>query len=59
MRIITSTDYKYIGKEVPNSTQVGDIIKLGDFDFQIVSIRKLENGLVSLSNINYQLLCEE
>lgn len=59
MRIITSTDYKYIGKELPNSTGQGDVVMLDDFEFHIILKKNLQNGLVLLANTNYQLQCEE
>ena len=59
MQVIASTDNKYTGKEVPSGLQPGDTIQLGDFDFEITFVRKLENGNIAVGNTNYQLECKE
>lgn len=59
MHIIASTDNKYLGKEIPDSTAVGDIIEFGDFIFEVQKINKLFSGNTLFSNTNYQLQCEE
>ena len=58
MRIIASTDNKYLGKEIPAANK-GDIIQLGDFLFEVQKVTVLEDGLISFINSNYQLQCEE
>ena len=59
MHIIASTDNKYLGKEFPADTKVGDSITFGDFIFEVQKINILEDGNLVFSNSNYQLQCEE
>lgn len=58
MQIISSTDNKYIGKEILN-LEMGIIIHLDDFEFYVQRMQVLENGNICLSNANYQLQCKE
>lgn len=59
MRIVMSTDNKYIGHEVSSDFNPGDLITLGDFIIPVQYIRRLDNGHVSIVSTNYQLECEE
>lgn len=59
MNIIKSTDGKYLGTEIPNTTAIGSSIALGDFEFRVEFVHNLENGNKALGNANYQLECEE
>ena len=53
MRVISSTDNKYLGYEV-QEIKVGDIIELEDYTFEVQFIRRLENGSLLVGNPNYQ-----
>lgn len=59
MVVISSTDGKYIGQEVPDNTKRGDTILLDDFEFSVQFVFKLENGNIRLVSPNYQLEIEE
>lgn len=59
MRIVKSTDNKYIGHEVSTDVNIGDLITLGDFKIPVQFIRRLDNGHISIVSPNYQLECEE
>jgi len=59
MKIISSTDNKFIGKDIDINIKTGSTVNLDDYVFVIQNISILENGLVALSNYNYQLICEE
>ncbi len=59
MFIISSTDYKYLGKEIQKSIKIGDIIQFDDFELDVQFIKNLENGNVAIGNFNYQLECKE
>lgn len=59
MFVISSTDGKYIGMEVPKGTKVGDTVLLDDFEFSVQNVFALENGHVLLASPNYQLELEE
>ena len=59
MVIVRSTDNKYLGTEVPGSVQKGDLISLGDFVFEVDFVRTLENGNITIGNVNYQLEIKE
>lgn len=58
MKILRSTDNKYIGTELPVLSK-GDVISLGDFEFVVEHVKALSNGNISAGNFNYQLECEE
>ena len=58
MKIISSTDNKYIGMDIPEVNK-GDNLTLIDFTFNVEFKRTLENGNISLGNQNFQLQCEE
>ncbi len=58
MVIIRTTDSRHIGETIP-VVNTGDIVPLGDFIFEVQSMRLLENGHWLLSNPNYQIECEE
>ena len=58
MKIISSTDNKYIGMDIPEVSK-GDTITLLDFQFYVEFKRTLENGNITLGNQNFQLQCEE
>lgn len=59
MKIISTTDGKYMGHEIPSNIQPGDTIALGDYEFQVQYVHHLENGNYAVGNANYQLQCEE
>lgn len=59
MKVISSTDNKYLGNEISDNVSLGEVISLGDFSFEVQRIQKLENGDVILSNPNYQLIIEQ
>ena len=56
MKIVATTDYKYIGEDVVLT--LGSTIKLDDFDFYIQYIRTAANGNIYAGNFNYQIECE-
>lgn len=58
MRIVRTTDGRHLGAEIP-VVNTGDTVNLGDFAFEVQSVKVLENGNTLLSNPNYQLECEE
>lgn len=58
MRIVTTTDGRHLGTEVP-VVNIGDSIDLDGFSFEVQEIKTLENGNTRLSNFNYQLECED
>ena len=53
MKVISSTDNKYLGMEVPN-IQIGDIVELEGYQFEVQFIHELSNGNVCFGNTNYQ-----
>ena len=59
MQVTASTDNKYTGKEVQPDLLLGQMIALGDFQFEIQYIRRLENGNIAVGNTNYQIECKE
>lgn len=59
MIIIKTTDGKYLGREIPTIPTPGDVIALGDFEFQVQFVKELENKHVAFGNTNYQIECEE
>lgn len=59
MKIVTSTDGKYVGTEVPSSVQVGEVVALGDFILEVQFVKVLEDGRVCVGNPNYQIVLEE
>lgn len=58
MRIISSTDNRYLGQVIPD-VNTGDTVDLGGFNFYVEVKRTLETGQILLSNVNYQLICED
>lgn len=58
MRIATSTDNKYLGKEI-DPPVIGAIINLDGFQFEVQFIHPLENGNVCVGNTNYQFEIKE
>lgn len=59
MRVMITTDNKYLGMEIPNEITPGDSISLGDFSLEVQFVHRLENGNLCVGNSNYQLECEE
>jgi hypothetical protein len=53
MKVISSTDNKYLGMQVPEIS-VGDTVALKDYTFEVQFIRMLENGNLLVGNPNYQ-----
>lgn len=53
MKVISSTDNKYLGMEVPE-INIGDTVALEDYTFEVQFIRRLENGSLLVGNPNYQ-----
>ena len=53
MRVISSTDNKYLGMEVPE-VKVGDTIDLNGYQFEVQFIHQLSNGNTCFGNNNYQ-----
>jgi DNA-dependent RNA polymerase auxiliary subunit epsilon len=53
MRVISSTDNKYLGMEVPQ-IKVGDIVQLNGYEFEVTFVHQLSNGHVCFGNTNYQ-----
>lgn len=59
MIVVSTTDHKYIGTEILGDFQVGDLITLGDFSFEITFSRTLENGHLTIGSPNYQIELED
>jgi len=59
MKIVSSTDNKYIGTDIPADTQRGDTVSLPDFECFIEFKRMLDNGYIFFGNTNFQFQCEE
>ena len=53
MRVITTTDNKYLGMQVPTPT-IGDTFTLDGCQFNIEFIHALANGDLCVGNNNYQ-----
>jgi DNA-dependent RNA polymerase auxiliary subunit epsilon len=53
MKVISSTDNKYLGMEVPE-IKIGDIVELDGYQFEVQFIHQLSNGHVCFGNPNYQ-----
>lgn len=58
MKVIKTTDGKYLGHNLPDELKVGDIVDFQDFSFQIMFVRRLDNHQLTLGSPNYQLVCE-
>lgn len=59
MKVISSTDNKYLGTEIPETVSLGEVISLGDYGFEISKIVHQESGQMILENPNYQLVLEQ
>ena len=59
MRIVKTTDGKYIGRDININIKVGMTVDLGDFEFYVQKLTNLDNNQVSASNPNYQIIFEE
>lgn len=60
MKVISSTDRKYLGAELQQNLEVGAEVAFDDgFSFIISFKRNLENGHTVLGSPNYQLELEE
>ena len=53
MKVISSTDNKYLGMEVP-TIKIGDVVELEGYTFEVQFIHELSNGHVCFGNTNYQ-----
>lgn len=53
MKVISSTDNKYLGMEVPQ-IKVGDVVQLQNYEFEVQFIHELSNGHICFGNTNYQ-----
>ena len=53
MRVISSTDNKYLGYEV-QEIKVGDIIELDTYTFEVQFVHTLADGNICVGNTNYQ-----
>lgn len=53
MKVISSTDNKYLGMEVPQ-IKVGDVVQLQNYEFEVQFIHELSNGNTCFGNTNYQ-----
>jgi DNA-dependent RNA polymerase auxiliary subunit epsilon len=53
MKVISSSDNKYLGMEVPE-INIGDIVELEGYQFEVQFIHQLSNGHVCFGNPNYQ-----
>lgn len=51
MKIIKTTDSKYLGREIENF-EIGDTIELDEFEFEVVQMKQTATMTV-LSNSNY------
>lgn len=58
MVVVSSTDHKYLGAEVPD-LEVGDTVSFDDFLFVVMSKMKLANKNTVLCSPNYQLELED
>jgi hypothetical protein len=58
MNVISTTDGKYIGAEVPDNIVVGDFVVLGDDKIEVHFLRRLENGRVCFGNSNFLIIAE-
>jgi hypothetical protein len=59
MKVISSTDRKYLGSDLPDDLKVGDLVSLADFTFVVQFVRRLDDGRICVGSPNYQLICEE
>jgi len=59
MKIVASTDLKYLGTDISPDVQVGDTLVLGDFNLYVEFIKYLEDNRIALGNNNYILTLEE
>jgi hypothetical protein len=59
MKVISTTDNKYLGEEIASNVKVGDNISINDVSINIQFIFTLENGNICIGNTNYQLECKE
>ena len=53
MKVISSTDNKYLGMEVPE-VNIGDLVELEGYQFEVQFIHQLSNGHICFGNTNYQ-----
>lgn len=53
MKVVSSTDNKYLGMEV-QEIKLGKSITLENITFEVQFIRSLENGNLIVGNPNYQ-----
>lgn len=59
MYVVSSTDGKYLGAEVPEGLKVGDTVSFGDFEFEITFLSSLESGHLAVGSPNYQIELED
>lgn len=59
MKVIKTTDGKFLGFDLPDDLKVGDSVSLGDFQFQVMFDYRLKEGHRCVGSPNYQLECEE
>lgn len=59
MKVVSTTDGKYVGEEIKDDIKVGDSIHFDDVEIPIQFIYRLETGNIRLGSPNYQLELEE
>lgn len=59
MKVVSSTDAKYLGSEVTSDLILGDSVTFGDFTFEIMFVKTLENGNILIGSPNYQIELED
>ncbi len=59
MKIVATTDGKYLGYDVPDGIQVGSIVQLEEFDLEVQEVRLMSNGNKRLGSPNYQIEVQE
>lgn len=58
MKIISSTDGKYVGQTIQDEVKIGDLISLFDFEFEVQYVIELTDNRISVGFPNYQLILE-
>jgi hypothetical protein len=60
LKVIRTTDGKFIGQifEFPSIPEPGLEVPVGDFNFDIVFVKKIKEGWYRFSNFNYDVIAK-